>query len=114
MVKGGAPPRSPAGGSTAAQHIYRGHLPWVTCLDQFGTRLAYHAAPESHMKTEVIVPKCQCPKGLSCARYSYAPESARGANAWSWPSLSLPGQRRSHDPMRAPHVKRSLDRNSGL
>src|SRR6202166_5396949 len=39
--------------STAAVQMVRGQWPWVTCLDQFGTRLAYHGVPESHMKTLV-------------------------------------------------------------
>jgi hypothetical protein len=34
-------------------------------LDQFGTPLAYHGVPESHMKTVVVAPKCERPKVLA-------------------------------------------------
>ncbi len=55
----------PTAVSPAAEEKVRGHWPWVTCLDQFGTRLAYHGVPESHMKTVVYRLKCYAPKYLA-------------------------------------------------
>jgi hypothetical protein len=39
------------------EQICRGRSPWVACLDQYGTWLAYHGLSESHMKTVGVVPK---------------------------------------------------------
>jgi DNA-binding CsgD family transcriptional regulator len=55
-------------------------------LAQIGTPSAYHGHPESHMKTQVAAPKCQCRKGLAVSEEE-GKSFGRGRAYWRGESI---------------------------